>query len=119
MAQTVFITGANSGVGLATTRVFIKNGWNVVGTARNPEAAKDLQEIAKANEGKVLITRLDITSPSTYQSAFDAAVKRYDKVDVLINNAGYGELGAMENLSMEDYRRQFDVNLFGELCAIL
>jgi NAD(P)-dependent dehydrogenase (short-subunit alcohol dehydrogenase family) len=114
MARTVFITGANSGVGLATVKVFAREGWNVVATARDPASATHLQEFAHSHEDNILIVVLDMTKPSTYQQALDAAINKFGKVDVLVNNAGYGQFGPLESLEMEDYRRQFDVNVFGQ-----
>ena len=118
MARTVFITGANSGVGLATVKVFAREGWNVVATARDPASATHLQEFAHSHEDNILIVVLDMTKPSTYQQALDAAINKFGKVDVLVNNAGYGQFGPLESLEMEDYRRQFDVNVFGQ-CQII
>ncbi len=113
MTRTVFITGTNSGIGLATTKVFLSNGWNVVATARKPEAATDLQQLQKSNGPQLLILPLDLLSEDTFQPALDAAVERFGTIDVLVNNAGYGQLGMMEALSMDDYRRQFEVNTLG------
>ncbi|KAI3318256.1 NAD(P)-binding protein [Xylariaceae sp. AK1471] len=115
MSRTVFITGANSGVGLATTKIFLSNGWNVAATARRPAAATDLQQLVKSNEAHLLVLGLDLVSPETFQPALDATVEKFGKIDVLINNAGYGQFGMMEALSMEDYRRQFEVNIFGPI----
>ncbi|KAH7324872.1 hypothetical protein B0I35DRAFT_171398 [Stachybotrys elegans] len=115
MSSTVFITGANSGVGLATVKVFLSHGWNVVGSARNPDAAVDLQNLSLDAKDKLLVLPLDMASPSTYQQALDSAVAKFGKIDVLINNAGYGQFGPLESLDMEDYRRQFDINLFGPI----
>jgi NAD(P)-dependent dehydrogenase (short-subunit alcohol dehydrogenase family) len=113
MAATVFITGANSGIGLATTKLFLSQSFNVVATARAPSDATDLQDLRKSNETRLLVVALDLLTPQTFQPALDAAVARFGKVDVLVNNAGYGEFGPMEALQMDDYRRQFEVNVFG------
>ncbi|KAI1295309.1 NAD(P)-binding protein [Xylaria venustula] len=115
MYHTVFITGANSGIGLATTKVFLENNWNVVATARNLDAATDLQKLATVNEARLLTLPLDLFSVETFQPALEAAIGKFGKVDVLINNAGYGQYGMMEALDIEDYRRQFEVNVFGPI----
>ncbi|KAI0973537.1 NAD(P)-binding protein [Xylaria arbuscula] len=115
MSRTVCITGANSGIGLATAKVFLANNWNVVATARKPNAATALQQLATVNEGRLLILPLDLFSLETFQPALEAALEKFGKVHVLINNAGYGQYGMMEALDIEDYRRQFEVNVFGPI----
>ncbi|KAK4234740.1 hypothetical protein C8A03DRAFT_37460 [Achaetomium macrosporum] len=115
MASTVFVTGANSGIGLATTKLFLSRAFNVVATARAPSGATDLQQLLKHNETQLLVIALDLLDPKTFQPALDAAVARFGKVDIVVNNAGYGEFGPMEALDMEDYRRQFEVNVFGPI----
>lgn len=113
MGRTIFITGANSGVGLASTKLFLSKGWNVVATARFPSASVDLQELAKTNHEQLLLHQLDLLKPVTFKPAIDAGIGKFGKIDVLANNAGYGQPGMLELLSMEDYRRQFEVNVFG------
>ena len=113
MTRTIFITGANSGVGLACTKLFLSKGWNVVATARAPASSTDLQDLQGANEARLFLHELDLTISETFKSAIDAGVSRFNKIDVLLNNAGYGQPGMLELLSMEDYRRQFEVNVFG------
>jgi NAD(P)-dependent dehydrogenase (short-subunit alcohol dehydrogenase family) len=116
MASTVFITGANSGVGLATSRLFLEKGWNVVATVRDPEVATELKKLdAGSHDGVLLVTSLDLLKPDTFQPAFDVAVSRFQNVDVLVNNAGYAQYGVIEQLPMGEVRKQFEVNVFGKL----
>jgi NAD(P)-dependent dehydrogenase (short-subunit alcohol dehydrogenase family) len=108
MSQTIFITGASSGIGKAAANLFSGRGWNVAATMRNPEDGADLAE-----RDNVLVTRLDLLDSDSIQSAVASAVERFGGIDVLLNNAGYGAYGPLEATPMDVIRRQFDVNLFG------
>ncbi len=110
MAQTVFITGASSGIGKATAKHFQANGWNVVATMRNPDDGAELAAL-----DNVMVARVDVTDHATLQPAVDAAVERFGAIDVLVNNAGYGAYGQLEAFSMERIERQFDTNVIGLL----
>ncbi len=108
MPQTIFITGASSGIGKATAGLFAGRGWNVVATMRNPDDGSEL-----ASRDNVLATRLDLLDSDSIRSAVDEAVDRFGSIDVLLNNAGYGAYGPLEATPMDVIRRQFDVNVFG------
>lgn len=110
MSKTVFITGASSGIGRATAKLFQSRGWNVVATMRTPDSAGDLGDL-----DNVLIARLDVTRPDTIAAAHDEAISRFGLIDALVNNAGYGAYGPLEAFSMEAVRRQFDTNVIGLL----
>jgi NADP-dependent 3-hydroxy acid dehydrogenase YdfG len=110
MSKTILITGASSGIGKATARYFKEQGWNVVATMRSPNKEKDLTAL-----DNVLVTRLDVQDPSSIKSAIEASIARFGKIDVLLNNAGYGAYGPLEATPMEKIRRQFDVNVIGLL----
>jgi len=106
MKKTIFITGASSGFGRETVKLFHQKGWNVVATMRSPDSSfADL-------EG-VLAARLDVTDKASIGSAVAAAVQRFGGIDVLVNNAGYGTLGALEAAADTVIRDQFEVNVFG------
>jgi NAD(P)-dependent dehydrogenase (short-subunit alcohol dehydrogenase family) len=106
MKQTVFITGASSGFGRETVKLFHQKGWNVVATMRSPDTS------FAALDG-VLVTRLDVTDKASIASAVAAAVGQFGGIDVLVNNAGYGTLGALEAAPDDVIRQQFEVNFFG------
>jgi NADP-dependent 3-hydroxy acid dehydrogenase YdfG len=110
MVQTIFITGASSGIGKATALYFQDKGWNVVATLRDPAQAGDLAALPR-----VLVTRLDVTDGASVTAAVDAAHARFGTIDVLLNNAGYGAYGPLEAFDMEGVRRQFDTNVIGLL----
>ncbi|MCA9561516.1 MAG: SDR family oxidoreductase [Myxococcales bacterium] len=112
MTQTVFITGASSGIGRATAHHFHQRGWNVVASMRSPDKAGDL-----ADSERLLVTRLDVLDAASIASARDAAFERFGRVDVLVNNAGYGAYGPLEAFTMERIERQFDTNVIGLLAV--
>ena len=108
MSQTVLITGASSGIGKAAAALFADRGWNVVATMRNPDDGADL-----AGPDNVLVSRLDLLDGDSISAAVGAGLERFGRIDVLVNNAGYGAYGPLEATPMSVIRRQFDVNLFG------
>lgn len=110
MNRTILITGSSSGIGAATARLFHDKGWNVVATMRVPE-----HETALTALDNVLVTRLDVRDPDSITAAVDAGLERFGRIDVLLNNAGYGAYGVLEATPMEKIRRQFDVNVLGVL----
>ena len=110
MAQTIFITGASSGIGKATALYFQDRGWNIVATMRDPAQAGDLAALPR-----VLVTQLDVTDAASITAAVDAAQLQFGCIDAVVNNAGYGAYGPLEAFDMEGIRRQFDTNVIGLL----
>ncbi len=108
--NTILITGASSGIGKTTAKHFQANGWNVIATMRKPEATGELADL-----DNVMIARLDVQDPSSIKDAVGEGIARFGKIDVLLNNAGYGSYGVLEATPMEKIRRQFDVNVIGLL----
>jgi NAD(P)-dependent dehydrogenase (short-subunit alcohol dehydrogenase family) len=107
MAQTVFITGASTGIGRAAVVLFRDKGWNVAATMRTPADHSDLAS------DTVRTLALDVTDASTIRPAFNEAMKAFGHVDVLINNAGYGTLGPFEAATNEQIERQYATNVTG------
>ncbi|KAF9658495.1 SDR family oxidoreductase [Tenacibaculum sp. ZH5_bin.1] len=110
MNNTIFITGASSGIGQATALYFAKKGWNVIATMRNPEK----QTVLK-NSQNVLVSKLDVEEPLTFPKIIQESIKHFGKIDVLLNNAGYGQHGLFEATTPEQIQKQFSVNLFGAM----
>lgn len=108
MSQTIFITGASSGIGKASAQRFAGLGWNVVASMRNPAAGSELLAL-----DNVLVTRLDVRDPASIEAALDAGIARFGGIDVLLNNAGFGQFGIFESTPPAKVREQFDVNVFG------
>lgn len=99
----ILITGASSGIGLATARLLTARGYKVVGTCRTP--------LSIPHAGFPLVA-MDQNDPSSVQRGFDEAKALLGSVDVLVNNAGMGELGAVEDTGLDAARRLFEVNYF-------
>jgi NADP-dependent 3-hydroxy acid dehydrogenase YdfG len=109
VSKAVLITGCSSGIGEATARRLAGSGWRVYATARKPEAIEHLTE----HGCKTLA--LDVTEEASMQAAVAEVVRAEGAVGVLINNAGYSQGGAVEQVSMQDVRRQFETNVFGAI----
>ncbi|NRA87343.1 MAG: SDR family oxidoreductase [Rhizobiales bacterium] len=112
MNNTILITGASSGIGRATAELFQNKGWNVIATMRAPDKETELTKL-----DNVLVTRLDVTDENSIHNAVKEGIERFGKIDVLLNNAGYGAVGPLEAFSMDAVRRQFDTNVIGLIAA--
>jgi NAD(P)-dependent dehydrogenase (short-subunit alcohol dehydrogenase family) len=108
MTQTVFITGASSGIGRSTAQLFLARGWNVAATMRNPEKAGD-----RLTGDRDLALRLDVTDGESIRAATEQAIAHFGAVDVLVNNAGYGAVGPFEASTPEQVDRQIATNVTG------
>jgi NAD(P)-dependent dehydrogenase (short-subunit alcohol dehydrogenase family) len=108
MTQTVLITGASTGFGQSTAQHYAREGWNVIATMRTPADGAAL-----AGLPNVLVTRLDVQDPASIDQAIAAGIARFDRIDVLVNNAGFGLFGIFEATPRAKIQQQFDVNVFG------
>lgn len=108
--QVWFITGSSRGLGHALVTAALEAGHHVVATARRPEA---LAEAFGEYGDRVLPVALDVTSPDAARAAVDAAVERFGRVDVLVNNAGYANVSPIETADDDDFRAQFETNFWG------
>jgi NAD(P)-dependent dehydrogenase (short-subunit alcohol dehydrogenase family) len=105
-----FITGASRGLGRALTEEVLDSGERVLATARRTDKIRDLP---RRHPGQAAATALEVTDSAQVRDAVDRALDAFGRIDVLVNNAGYGLLGALEELSDEELRSQFETNLFG------
>ncbi len=108
MAKTILITGASSGIGRASALYFAEKGWNVAATMRDP-----LKADAALQHPQISVFALDVTDAGSIASAVAATLARYQRIDVLLNNAGYALFGPMEASDSGQIQQQFATNFFG------
>jgi NAD(P)-dependent dehydrogenase (short-subunit alcohol dehydrogenase family) len=112
MAKTIFITGASRGFGKIWAEAFLKRGDNVITTARNTDSLKDL---VAAYGNQILPLQLDVNNRDACFAAIEKAKQHFGVIDVLINNAGYGLFGTIEETSEQEARDQLETNVLGLL----
>jgi NAD(P)-dependent dehydrogenase (short-subunit alcohol dehydrogenase family) len=110
MSQAWMITGSSRGLGRAFTEAVLEAGHRVAATARN---VNDLSDLRQKYGSQVLPLALDVTNQAQAQDAVEAAIRTFGKLDVLVNNAGYGNVAPIEDTSIEEFRAQIETNLFG------
>ncbi len=103
----VLVTGASSGIGKATAKRLAADGYHVFAAARRLEKMADLKSAG------ITVLPLDITNEESVRSLIETISAQAGRLDVLVNNAGYGSHGAIETISLEEARYQFEVNVFG------
>ena len=113
MKKVVIITGASRGFGELIAKKFQKENFQVIATMRNIDSSPILKKLENVD-----IKRLDVTVKSDIKNVVDYTVKKYGRIDILINNAGYGAFGFLEEASDEEIRNQFNVNYFGLIDCI-
>ena len=106
-SRVVLVTGASGGIGKSIVRKLLSDGWRVYGAARRVEKMRDIQ-----SEGAKTLS-LDVTDDESMKKAVQALISSEGRIDALVNNAGYGSYGAVEDVPISEARRQFEVNVFG------
>ena len=109
---TALVTGASSGIGLATVAALAADGWHAIATARVPERADDLRALASDNAA-VEVSQLDVTVADSVRACIAAVVADRGTIDLLVNNAGAGHRGTLEQLDDEELRRVLELNFLG------
>lgn len=108
MDKVILVTGSSSGIGRETVKLFQSKGWKVAATMRTPEKSEDLQRIVD-----VECIRLDVTDIDSIKSAIKTTIDKFGRIDAIVNNAGYGLVGAFEASENEQIEKQFQTNVFG------
>jgi len=110
-----FVTGASKGLGLTLVKKLLSEGYSVAATSRN---VSELQKVISEENSTFLPLEVDLVNENSIQEAVSKTVEKFDKIDVVVNNAGYGQLGTLEEISDLESRQNFDTNVFGSLNII-
>lgn len=109
-----FVTGASKGLGLTLVKKLLASGYQVAATTRDEKALS----VEVGNNTDFLPLQVDLVNEGSVTSAINEAIKKFGNVDVVVNNAGYGQLGTLEELTDKEARQNFDINVFGTLNVI-
>jgi len=112
MEKVALVTGSSSGIGLETVLSLARDGYHTFASMRNVGKAGELEHAAKKENLPVEIIELDVDKEESIISAVKKVVTKNGRLDVLVNNAGYGQFGCTEDLTINDFRKQFETNFF-------
>ena len=109
------VTGSSSGMGFETSLILARNGFYTYATMRklDGEGSKEINDISKKENLPLQVIRLDVNDDKSVHGAIEAIVKEKDRIDLVVNNAGYDLMGALEETSLDEIKAQFETNLFG------
>jgi len=115
MHQVALITGCSSGIGYETALMLARNGFHTFATMRNTNKSDFLEEIIKKERLDLNIRELDVNDDTSIENTINCIKREANRIDLLINNAGYGLVGFFEDLTLDEIRNQFETNFFGVL----
>jgi NADP-dependent 3-hydroxy acid dehydrogenase YdfG len=113
--RVVLVTGASSGIGAAVSQEFARQGADLVLAARRLPRLEDLAAEVRATGRRALAVACDVTKDGALEGAVRQGLEGFGRLDVVVANAGFGVIGPFERLTLDDYRRQFETNVFGVL----
>ena len=111
--KVAIVTGSATGIGYETAVHLAKNGFHTYATMRNPQKANGITEMAKTEKLPLSLIQLDVTDDISVTKAIDTVINESGRIDVLVNNAGYGLVGSVEDMSIEEMKAQYETNVFG------
>lgn len=117
MEKVAVVTGSSSGIGFETALALAREGYYTYATMRDIKKGSPIKEIAKKENLNLEVLEIDVDKDQTVQTAINKILKEKNRIDVLVNNAGYGLFGCLEDLSMEELKAQFETNFFGVVRA--
>ncbi len=111
--KVVVVTGSSSGIGFETSLLLARKGFYTFATMRNLNKSQKIKDIAKNENLSLKVLQLDVTDDKSVKDAFRQINDESSRIDVLVNNAGYGAIGAVEEMSLDEFKSQFETNFFG------
>lgn len=118
MDKVALVTGSSSGIGFETCLALARDGFHTYASMRDTKKAPPLQEAAKKENLNIEIIPLDVDKGDSIKSAVSKIISNAGRIDVLVNNAGYGLFGCVEDVPVEDFKKQFETNFFGVITII-
>lgn len=112
MQKVALVTGSSSGIGFETSLALARDGYHTYASMRDTKKSKPLLELAKKESQPISVIELDVDKPDSIKSAIKQIVSEKQRIDVLVNNAGYGIFGCLEDLTIEEIKEQFETNFF-------
>ena len=113
--RVALVTGCSSGIGYETALLLARNGFDTYATMRNLNKSKEITEIAKKEDLPLRVLKLDVTDDKSVDDAINHILNEKKSIDVVVNNAGYGLMGSVEESSLDEIKAQFETNLFGSI----
>ena len=112
MEKVALVTGSSSGIGYETALALARDGFYTFATMRNTSKGKKIQDIAEKENLSIKVIELDVDKEESIVSAIKKIVEDAKRIDVIVNNAGYGQFGCMEDVTVDDFKKQFETNFF-------
>jgi len=112
MEKVALVTGSSSGIGYETSIALAKDGYQTFASMRDVSKGDKLKETAQKENLPITVIELDVDKEESIENAVKKVVSEANRIDVLVNNAGYGQFGCTEDVSVEDFRKQFETNFF-------
>lgn len=118
MEKVAVVTGSSSGIGYETSLTLARDGFYTFATFRNIKKAEKILQVAKKEKLNIEIVELDVDNEKSISAAIEKILSKKKRIDVLVNNAGWGLFGSVEDVPLKDFRAQFETNFFGIISII-
>lgn len=107
------VTGSSTGIGFETSLMLARNGYLTYATVRDLQKSNEIERIVQQENIPIRIVEMDVDNDNSVKTTIDKIISERDRIHILVNNAGYGLFGALEDLPMEEIKRQYETNVFG------